>query len=163
MRRVTQSLDARNEDRGENLSSAKSAKDQQLYEALAGFRFALRQFLRNSDSIASATGVTSQQYQAMLTIETCPDTDISMKALAEQMLLLPHGAVQLVDRLQLLGMVRRRAMPDDRRQVRVSLTLKGRKVLRALAYQHLQELLTHQPFLIESLERLRSLEGYGSA
>lgn len=140
--------------------SAEAAEDRKLYETLAGFRYALRQFLSNSEAIASATGVTSQQYQAMLEIESHPEAGISMKALAEQMLLLPHGAVQLVDRLQLLGMARRQTMTADRRQVRVSLTAKGRKALRTLAYRHLEELLTHQQLLIESLERLRSLEDH---
>lgn len=139
-------------------NSAETVEDRQLYETLASFRYALRQFLSSSDSIASATGVTSQQYQAMLEIESHPEAGISMKSLAEHMLLLPHGAVQLVDRLQLLGMARRQTMTADRRQVRVSLTAKGRKVLKTLAYLHLRELLTHEQLLIESLKRLRSLE-----
>lgn len=143
-------------------SSAKVAEDRQLYETLASFRYALRQFLSNSDSIASATGVTSQQYQAMLAIESHPEAGMSMKALAEQMLLLPHGAVQLVDRLELLKIARRQILAEDRRQVRISLTAKGRKVLRTLAYRHLQELLVHEQLLIESLKRLRSLEGHVS-
>lgn len=141
---------------------AAAGEDRQLYQGLAGFRLAVRQFLSNSESLASAAGVTSQQYQAMLAIESHPDAAISMKALAEELLLLPHGAVQLVDRLQLMGMVRRQRATDDRRRVSISLTAKGRKTLRALAYRHLQELLTHEQLLIESLNRLRSLQDHAT-
>lgn len=141
---------------------ADAAEDRQLYQGLAGFRLAVRQFLSNSESLASAAGVTSPQYQAMLAIESHPDAAITMKALAEEMLLLPHGAVQLVDRLQLMGMVRRQRATDDRRRVSISLTARGRKTLRSLAYRHLQELLTHEQLLIESLNRLRSLQDHAT-
>jgi DNA-binding MarR family transcriptional regulator len=132
-------------------------QDDSIYDGLAGFRFALRQFLAFSEVIAAAAGVTSRQYQAMLVIKTHPERAISIKALAEQMLLLPNGAVQLVDRLAAAELVERRPSPTDGRSVLVSLTAKGAQLLEQLAADHARELLDQEPLLAESLRRLRQI------
>jgi DNA-binding MarR family transcriptional regulator len=131
--------------------------DASVYEGLAGFRSALRQFLAFSETIAATAGITSQQYQAMLVIKTNPDGAISIKDLAEQMLLLPNGAVQLVNRLAAAGLVLRRPSPTDRRSVLVSLTTGGARLLEQLAADHSRELLKREPLLAESLRRLRQM------
>ena len=45
------------------------------YEALAEFRYALRQFLHFSEDAARAAGLTPQQHQAMLAIKGFPGRD----------------------------------------------------------------------------------------
>jgi DNA-binding MarR family transcriptional regulator len=127
------------------------------YEGLAGFRLALRRFLAFSEVATRAAGVTSQQYQAMLTIKAHPEGVVLIKDLADQMLIRHNGAVQLVDRLVSAGMAERRAAPDDRRAVLVSLTERGEEVLAALAAAHLPELLKHETLLADSLKRLRRI------
>lgn len=72
--------------------------DARRLEGLAGFHLTLRRFLNASEQISRAAGVTPQQYQAMLAIKTKPDGPMSVKDLAEQLLLTHHAAVQLVDR-----------------------------------------------------------------
>ena len=42
------------------------------YKGLAGFRYALRQFLAASETIAGGAGVTARQYQALLAIKGFP-------------------------------------------------------------------------------------------
>jgi DNA-binding MarR family transcriptional regulator len=135
---------------GENL-------DASAYAGLAGFRSALRQFMAFSEVVAAAAGITAQQYQAMLVVKTHPDAAIAIKTLAEQMLLRPNGAVQMVDRLAAAGLVERQRSPTDGRSVLVSLTPGGAQLLERLAADHARELLDQEPLLAESLRRLREI------
>jgi DNA-binding MarR family transcriptional regulator len=127
------------------------------YEGLAGFRLALRRFLALSDVAAREAGVTSQQYQALLTVKTQPGGEAQIKAIADQMLIKHHGAVQLVDRLVSAGLVVRRSATSDRRGVVVALTSKGEDALAALSAAQLPELIKHGALLADSLKRLRRI------
>jgi DNA-binding MarR family transcriptional regulator len=131
--------------------------DPSIYEGLAAFRLALRQFLAFSETATCAAGVTAQQYQAMLVIQTSPRREIMIGEFAGQMLLKPNGAVQMVNRLVSAGLVKRSHSPTDRRSVIVSMTSKGAGLLERLATQHVQELLKQEPLLAESLSRLRKM------
>jgi DNA-binding MarR family transcriptional regulator len=131
--------------------------DEDGFVGLAGVRRALRQFLRFSESAATSAGITTQQYQAMLAIRASRKRALAMKDLAEEMLIRPNGAVQLVDRLETIGMVRRDPDDRDRRVVVVSLTELGNRVIAVLAADHTAELVRHRSLLVESLRRLRSL------
>lgn len=151
-------IDSAEPSSGDERSANSSGLDDNAYQGLAGFRYALRRFLAFSDAAASAAGVTSQQYQAMLAIKVHPDQAIMIKDLALQMLLQPNGAVQLVDRLVGAGLAERRQSSTDRRSVLVVMTDKGAGLLERLAADHLQEMFKHEPLLAESLRRLRSME-----
>jgi DNA-binding MarR family transcriptional regulator len=134
-----------------------SALDGSLYEGLAGFRYALRQFLAFSEAATQAAGVTPQQYQALLVIKTHPAGAIMIRDFADQMLLQHHGAVQLIDRLVSAELVERKPSPTDGRSVLVTMTASGAKLLEHLASNHLRELLKREPLLAESLKRLRQM------
>lgn len=122
------------------------------YELLANFRYTLRTFLGFSETAALAHGVTPQQYQVLLAIEGYPGRDwVTIGELAEQMRVAHHSAVGLVDRLEKLALVRRETAKEDRRRVRVSLTVKGRGILEKLYRAHRSELQTVGPRLIELL------------
>src|SRR5688572_33499500 len=111
------------------------------YEALAEFRYALRKFLGFSEAAAREHGVTPQQYQALLAIEGFPGRNwVTVGELAEQMRIAHHSAVGLVDRMQSMRLVTRRAVREDRRRVRVTLTAKGLKLLERLYRVHREEL-----------------------
>ena len=135
----------------------KGHRDQVMYDSLARFRFALRQFLAFSEMTTSRAGVTPQQYQALLVIRTQDDGGTTIRDLADQMLLQHHGGVQLVDRLVAMGLVERRRSDTDRRKVIVSMTTKGGALLRRLASAHIDELLKQEPLLAELLRRLRQI------
>ncbi len=131
--------------------------DPSIFEGLARFRRVLRQFLAFSEAAAQSTGVTSQQYQALLVIKVHPGDGIMIRDLADQMLLQHHGAVQLIDRLVSAGLVERKHAPNDGRIVLVILTRKGERLVRHLASKHIVELLKQEPLLAESLARLRQI------
>ena len=133
------------------------AVDARLFEGLADFRRAIRQFLAFSEAATHAAGVTPQQYQALLVIKSSPDGVVGIGELADQMLLQPHGAVQLVDRLEKLELATRQHLDQDRRRVSVAITEQGAHVLEQLAVNHVRELLKHEPLLAESLRRLRQI------
>ncbi len=128
--------------------------DPERYAGLAGFRLALRHFLAASEAISRAGGVTAQQYQALLAIGCGPDA-MTMKDLAEQLLLQQHAATQMVDRLQKAGLVDRAPSPTDGRSVVLTLTDAGGRLLAELAEQHLAEMLKQEPQLSRSLRRLK--------
>jgi DNA-binding MarR family transcriptional regulator len=73
--------------------------------------------------------------------------------LAERLLIRHHSAVELVNRLATGGYVRRARGETDRREVLLSLTQKGEKVLRELSLHHRAELRTHGPALVATLKR----------
>ncbi len=131
--------------------------DPGVYEGLAGFRLAMRHFFAYSEKTVTAAGITSQQYQALLAIKVASQDQITMKDLARQMLLQPNGAVQLVDRMVVAGLVKRTQATEDKRSVFVGLTPEGRSLLEELALGHVREMLLHEPLLAESLARLRRL------
>lgn len=131
--------------------------DQEHYLGLAGFRHALRQFVAASEAINRSAGTTQQQYQAMLSIKTWPYEAMSMRDLAEQLLLTHHAAVQLVNRLARAGLAQRTASADDRRSVLLTLTPRGEALLDELAALHLDEMLRQEPALSASLRRLKRM------
>lgn len=135
------------------------ALDDEQYNSLAALRYALRQFVAASERISRAAGITQQQYQALLAIKTWPGGAMSMKDLAEQLLLTHHAAVQLVDRLAKAGMAERTPSAEDRRSVLLSLTQSGAGLLDALAVKHLAEVRRQEPLLARSLRRLRKMGG----
>jgi DNA-binding MarR family transcriptional regulator len=111
------------------------------FEALAEFRYALRKFLGFSEDAASQNGVTPQQYQALLAIEGYPGRDwVTVGELAEQMRIAHHSAVGLVDRMEAMNLVKRNTAKEDRRRVQVSLSAKGRTLLKKLYLVHREEL-----------------------
>jgi len=128
------------------------------FTALASFRYALRRFLAASEAISREAGVTQQQYQAMLAIAAWPDDAMTMKDLADELLLTHHAAVQLVDRLAKADLAQRTPSTQDRRSVELSLTDSGAVLLDGLAALHQAEMLRREPALSASLRRLRTLK-----
>ncbi|WP_133793347.1 MarR family winged helix-turn-helix transcriptional regulator [Prosthecobacter fusiformis] len=128
---------------------------QAQYENLASFRFALRQFLRFSEQAAQAAGVTPQQHQALLAIKGFPGRSrLTVGELAERLQVAHHSTVGLVDRLVLEKLVKRDASKEDRRQVFVSLTKRGEKLLESLSSVHHEELRRVGPEIQALLERI---------
>ena len=122
---------------------------------LATFRYHLRRFLQFSEAAAQAAGLTPRQYQAMLAIKgSAHQEQLSIGELAEQLQIVHHAAVELVDRLSAQNLVERHSDLDDRRKVFVKLSRSGSKVLDKLAAAHRAELRRVSPDLIPLLENL---------
>ncbi len=127
------------------------------YETLAAFRYALRQFLRFSESAAKQVGLTPQQHQALLAIKGYPGRDtITVGELAERLQIEHHSAVGLIDRLVASELVVRKPSSVDRRQVQVALTRRGSKLLEKLSTAHREELRVLGPQIERLLRQLNS-------
>ncbi|HUZ66865.1 MAG TPA: MarR family transcriptional regulator [Beijerinckiaceae bacterium] len=126
------------------------------YRALADFRSVLRRFLAFSDAAATTAGLTAQRYQALLAIRVRASTQImSVGALAEELLIKPHSAAELVNRLEAAGLVRRAIDSADRRRVLLALTEEGETRLSQLARAQLQELESHRAALLDLMDALQ--------
>jgi len=111
------------------------------YEELAAFRYRLRLFLRFSEQAAREVGLTAQQHQALLAIMGFPGRDeINVGELAERLQIAHHSAVGLVDRLVAQKLLLRKHGTEDARQVYLSLSARGRKILERLSVAHREEL-----------------------
>lgn len=111
------------------------------FERLLAFRVSLRRFQHWSENQARAAGLTHVQHQLLVAVKGHPGADPpSVGDLAGYLLLRHHSAVELVDRAELAGLVRRGADPADARIVRVTLTRKGDRLVTRLTEAHLAEL-----------------------
>ena len=125
------------------------------YRALAEFRFQLRKFFHFSEQAARKAQLEPRQYQVMLAVKGLPkDRRPRIRDLAELLMVEHNSMVELVNRLVSGGYVRRIRGDADRREVLVSLTLKGERMLRDLAISHHAELGTRGPALISALKRV---------
>jgi len=135
-----------------------------VYETQAAFRFALRQFLRFSETAARDVGLTPQQYQALLAIQGFPGADrVRVGELAERLQIHPHSAVGLADRLTARGLALRVRSNADRRHVFLRLTARGLRILERVSAANRRELRRLRPQLTRLLERMVRLENRGSA
>jgi len=125
------------------------------YQAVAEFRHQIRRYLKFSDAAVRGSDLEPRQYQLLLALKGLPPHVRSrIGELAEQLQIQHHSAVELVDRLEASGLVRRQRGTYDRREVLVVLTSAGEKVLRELVLHHRTELSTRGPALIEALRRV---------
>lgn len=125
------------------------------YQALAEFRHQIRKFLHFSEGAVQEAGLERGQYQLMLAIKGMPEgVRPRIRELANRMQIQHHSAVELVNRLESGGYVRRERAQDDRREVLLVLTSKGERVLGELALHHHEELRSAAPALVASLKRI---------
>jgi DNA-binding MarR family transcriptional regulator len=124
------------------------------YESLAELRYQVRRFLHFSEQAAREAGLEPRQHQLMLTLKGLPSgTRPRIGELAERLQIQHHSAVELVNRLSAGGYVRRHRGGEDRREVLLSLTAKGERVLRELSLHHKAELRMRGPALVAALKR----------
>ena len=111
------------------------------FEQLLAFRVTLRRFQHWSESQARASGLTHVQHQLLVAVKGHPGASApTIGDLARYLLLRHHSAVELVDRAEAAGLVRRETDPRDARVVRVRLTAKGNRLVTRLAESTLAEL-----------------------
>lgn len=126
------------------------------FESLASFRYAVRQFLKFSESAARGAGLTSQQHQALLAIKGFPNRQsITNGELADRLQIKHHSAVGLINRLEAQDLVRRVPGSSDRREVFIALTTRGEELLEQLTAAHQKELQEIAPQLSGILESLK--------
>lgn len=133
------------------------------YRAMAEFRHQIRRFMSFSEEAARAAGVEPQQHLLLLAVRGLPPgSRPTIGALAARLLLRHHSVVELVDRSERMGLVRRAVVPRDRRQVLVELTGKGERLLQRIFVQNRAKLRSQSRELSEALARITRAQQLGS-
>jgi DNA-binding MarR family transcriptional regulator len=122
---------------------------------LAELRYRLRKFLSFSETTSEALGISAQQYQVLQVVAAVPaGQESSISYIAERMVVRHNSAVELIDRAEKAGLVRRVADEIDHRRSLVKITSRGAELLAQLVAQHLIEVETEGPELVRTLQRL---------
>lgn len=122
------------------------------YASLATFRYRLRRFLAFSEAEAARAGLPSQQHQALLTLAGhAGSRPATVGLLAEQLLIAPHTAAELVTRMVEAGLLTKARGAEDRRRTELSLTPRAAALLHDLTAAHLRELRDLGPALVAAL------------
>lgn len=125
------------------------------YVKLAEFRYHLARFLRRRKDAARAEGLQPQQYELLLAIAGLPHkTEPTIRELAAQLRLEHHTVVELADRLEKRGLLKRAASRHDRRAVLLQLTREGKASLNKIVRYSFAHLREEAPALIRSLQRI---------
>lgn len=131
------------------------------YSRLLEFRTAVRKFLKYSKTQAAQLGLTPTQHQLLLAIRGHQDeAGPTIGDIAEHLLIRHHSAVELVDRAETAGLVRRRRDAKDHRVVRLATTRSGASKLERISVANLAELGRLGP---EFQEVWRAIEQLGGA
>ena len=163
-------------DRMENIAMEENGHGNGIAEIprlreLAEFRFQLRQFLSFSEISSERHGIQAQQYQLLQVIAAAPPGQpASVSYLADRMVLRHNSTVELVDRAERAGLVRRHTDERDLRRSIIKLTPTGEQLLRLLVAEHVQELQRLGERIIHSLRAVNqetplpaAVEGAGNA
>jgi DNA-binding MarR family transcriptional regulator len=122
------------------------------HQALAEFRFLLRCYLKNGEKAARSVGLEPQQYLGLLALRGIPSSQTAtIQALAERLQIRHHSTVELVDRMEKRGLLRRERSEEDRRQIRLHVTPRGEKLLSRLVRHRITELRVIGPALTRAL------------
>ena len=112
-----------------------------------------------------AEEVTLTQYRTLVVLASRGPQ--SLAGLADAVGVTPATATRMCDRLVRKDLIRRRTERDDRRQLRVALTVKGRSLVDAVTGRRRQEIariineipVEQQAVLVQALGRLASAAG----
>jgi len=125
------------------------------YQALAEFRYQIRRFLHFSERAARVAGINPQQHQLLLAIKGLPSgVEPNIGEIAGRLHVRHHSAVELSDRLSIIGLVRKTRAKEDRRRVLLKITPRGEAVLRKLSLIHRAQLEAVGSSVIQTLKEL---------
>ena len=125
------------------------------YRGLAELRYRIRRFLQEGDDTARQAQLEPQHYLLLLAIRGLPEgQEATIRTLAERLSLRHHSTVELVDRMEAHGYVKRSRGREDRRQVLVSLQPRGEKLLEHVVQQRIIELRANGRALVDAISGL---------
>jgi DNA-binding MarR family transcriptional regulator len=125
------------------------------YRALAAFRAGLRRFLHHSEQAARELGLTPNQHQLLLAIRGHAGEEPPIVGdLADALQVRHHTAVEIIDRMERMGLVSRAVAPHGRRRVHVTLTETGERALDQLTEANWLEFHTLHDAVGELLRQL---------
>lgn len=104
----------------------------------AAFRSALRSFLRTSEEIARANGLTPRRHQLLLMIKGAPDGSerATLGELAQRLQLAQTTVTELVQRAVDAGLLTRERSPEDARAISLRLSAEGERRLALVFRSH---------------------------
>jgi DNA-binding MarR family transcriptional regulator len=124
------------------------------YQRLRAFRSELRDFLRWSEQTAHDAGLTPALHQLLLVIRGFPVAPgPTIGEAAHELHIRHHSAVELAQRAESTGLIRRDRDTDDQRRLHLELTEEGRERLETLTREHLTRIQT----LAHTLEQVLHL------
>jgi DNA-binding MarR family transcriptional regulator len=125
------------------------------YRSLAEFRYRIRVFLAESEETARAARMEPEQFQLLLAVRGMPQgRTATIQHVAARLLVKHNTAVERIDRLARMGLLRRLHSEADHRVVFVELSARGKRMVERLAHQRLQELRRSGPELIAALTKV---------
>ncbi|MDQ3955284.1 MAG: MarR family transcriptional regulator [Actinomycetota bacterium] len=129
------------------------------YWRLLEFRTAIRKFLKYSKTQAAKMGLTPTQHQLLLAIRGYRSKGgPTIGDIASCLLIKHHSAVELVDRAEEAGLVKRKQDPSDQRVVRLVLTRSGASKLERISTANLAEVGRLGPELNEVWDAIEHLQ-----
>jgi DNA-binding MarR family transcriptional regulator len=127
------------------MTMTKQTLTKEEFEALSDFRHQLRSFVRFSEDITDQFGITNLQYLLLLHVKGYKGREwATIGELAERLQTHHNGVVSLASRCVKLGLLYRQRGTVDKREVRLYLTPEGNKLVRKIAGEHRNELLSLQ-------------------
>jgi DNA-binding MarR family transcriptional regulator len=98
---------------------------------VAAFRAALRAFLRDSERVARASGLTPQRYLLLLMIKGAADgsEQTTITELAQRLSLAQSTVTELVQRAEEIGLIQKEQSESDGRVAHIALTEEGERRL----------------------------------
>src|SRR5260221_11133414 len=126
-------------------------------QSLAEFRYRIRLFLADSEETARSAGLEPEQFQLLLAVRGMPrGNTATIQHLAARLLVKHNTAVERIDRLARMGLLRRLHGHADHRVVFVELSARGNRVVEKLSHQRMRELKRSGPELIAALTKVVS-------
>jgi DNA-binding MarR family transcriptional regulator len=125
------------------------------YRALAALRHRIRLFLSEGDAAARRARLEPQQYLLLLAVRGLPQgAKATIQVLAQRLMLKHNSTVELIDRLETHGYLRRSQSREDRRCILVKLLPRGKQLVERVARERLTELRGGGEALSDALDTL---------
>ncbi len=124
------------------------------YESLGELTCQLRRFMQFRRHAARRNGLSPREYLLLLEIKGLSyDRAPNIAAVADRLQIAHSNAVELLQELFERGLIRKRRVNSDRRQVLLSLTSEGEHRLRAVVAQSLEDVRSEGPALLGALRK----------
>lgn len=124
-------------------------------KAISSVHCSIIRFVRTREQAVRANGLEPLQYQFLTLVDPLYSSgQPNISAVARQLGMRHHSAVELVDRLVSRGLLQRKRGKHDRRHVFLHVTPEGKRLLRRLAAK---EQADARQFAPELLKRLKAL------
>ena len=109
-----------------------SSKSEDDLEMLKELFMVLRLTNKYYSKLCKKFNISEVQFQVLYLLHISGNNSIKMSALGDRLEMARSGVTILVDRMALVGLVKRRPDPDDRRIINITVTEKGKEVMKEI-------------------------------